>query len=112
MHADIEAFRRYMEIERNASELTLKSYSEDLASLLVYFSEQLGSILEVHQVTINVLRGYQAYLHECQYARTTIARRLRACGASSGIVRGKDASIATRRSCCGRRASAESCRTS
>ena len=76
MHADIEAFRRYMEIERNASELTLKSYSEDLDSLLVYFSEQLGSILEVHQVTINVLRGYQAYLHECQYARTTIARRL------------------------------------
>jgi integrase/recombinase XerC len=76
MHAEIDAFRRYLEIERNASDLTRKSYTEDLDSLLVYFTERLGNVPEVNQVTVSVLRGYQAYLHECGYARTTIARRL------------------------------------
>jgi integrase/recombinase XerC len=76
MHAEIDAFRRYLEIERNASDLTRKSYTEDLDSLLVYFTEQLGGVPDVGQVTVSTLRGYQAYLHECRYARTTIARRL------------------------------------
>jgi integrase/recombinase XerC len=76
MHAEIDAFRRYLEIERNASDLTRKSYTEDLDSLLVYFTEQLGHVPDVSEVTVSTLRGYQAYLHECQYARTTIARRL------------------------------------
>ena len=76
MHAEINAFRRYLQIERNASELTLKSYTEDLDSLLVYFTEQLGNVPAVGTISVNVLRGYVAYLHECQYARTTIARRL------------------------------------
>ena len=34
MHAAIDSFIRYLRIERNASALTLKSYAEDLASLL------------------------------------------------------------------------------
>ncbi|MEX0728818.1 MAG: site-specific integrase, partial [Planctomycetaceae bacterium] len=34
MHAAIDAFLRYLRIERNSSPLTLKSYSEDLSSLL------------------------------------------------------------------------------
>ena len=67
---------RYLRIERNASELTLKSYSEDLDSLLVYFNEEVGRLPAPGDVTVGVLRGYVSYLHECQYARTTIARRL------------------------------------
>jgi len=76
MYAEIEDFRRYLQIERNASDLTLKSYTEDLDSLLIYFTEQLGDVPAVDRVSVNVLRGYVAYLHECGYARTTIARRL------------------------------------
>jgi integrase/recombinase XerC len=76
MYDAIESFLRYLRIERNSSGLTLKSYSEDFDSLLEYFSEQLGQIPDVDQVSIGMLRGYVAYLHECQYARTTIARRL------------------------------------
>jgi integrase/recombinase XerC len=76
MHSAIDGFLRYLRIERNASDLTLKSYSEDLASLLEYFTEQVGRVPAPGEVTIGQLRGYTAYLHECQYARTTIARRL------------------------------------
>ena len=76
MHAAIDSFLRYLRVERNASELTLKSYSEDLGSLLEFFTDQLGKVPQPDQVTVATLRTYIAYLHECQYARTTIARRL------------------------------------
>ncbi len=76
MMSGIDSFIRYLRIERNASPLTLKSYSEDLDSLLVYFAEEVGSTPEPGEVTVATLRGYMAYLHDCQYARSTIARRL------------------------------------
>ena len=76
MHKAIDSFARYLRIERNASQLTLKSYSEDLASFCEYCTEQLGTLPEPDSVTVGILRAYVAYLHECQYARTTIARRL------------------------------------
>jgi integrase/recombinase XerC len=76
MLSAIESFLRYLHIERNASPLTLKSYSEDLDSLLVYFNEEVGQVPAPSEVVIGVLRGYVSYLHDCQYARSTIARRL------------------------------------
>ncbi len=76
MHAATESFLRYLRVERNASPLTLKSYSEDLVGLLEYLSDHLGQIPDPDQITNGMLRGYVAYLHECQYARTTVARRL------------------------------------
>lgn len=76
MHDAIDAFQRYLRMERNASALTLKSYAEDLGSLLEFFSEQLGRIPSAGEVGVGLLRGYVAYLHECDYARSTIARRL------------------------------------
>ncbi|QDT27210.1 Tyrosine recombinase XerC [Gimesia panareensis] len=76
LHDAIDSFLRYLEIERNASELTLKSYSEDLGSLLEYLTEYEGELLSPDQIGISELRRFVAYLHECQYERTTIARRL------------------------------------
>jgi len=76
MYSAIDGFLRYLKIERNASELTLKSYGEDFGSLLDYFRDRVGEVTEPGQVHIAQLRGYIAYLHECEYARTTIARRL------------------------------------
>lgn len=76
MYSAIDGFERYLQIERNASQLTVKSYAEDFDSLLEFFSAHLGKVPEPREVTVADLRAYVAYLHECQYAKTTIARRL------------------------------------
>ncbi len=76
MERAIEGFLRYLRIERNSSPLTIKSYAEDLASLLEFFRERIGYMPDVAQVSIGILRAYVAYLHECEYAKTTVARRL------------------------------------
>lgn len=76
MHAAIDGFLRYLRIERNASELTLKSYSEDFNSLFDYLRDRVGDVRSPAELEMSTLRGYVAYLHECDYARTTIARRL------------------------------------
>ncbi|MEX0716486.1 MAG: tyrosine recombinase XerC [Planctomycetaceae bacterium] len=76
MHAAIEGFLRYLRIERNASELTLKSYAEDLARFAEYCDEALGAVPDPRDVAIGILRAYVAHLHDGGYARTTIARRL------------------------------------
>ena len=76
MQTAIQAFLRYLRVERNASELTTKSYYEDFQSFLDYLQDRVGGIPDAGEIAIPVLRGYVQYLHECQYARTTIARRL------------------------------------
>lgn len=76
MQSALDAFQRHLRIERNASPLTLKSYAEDLESLQVYFREHVGQVPELAAIHVAVLRGYVAYLHACQYAKSTIARRL------------------------------------
>jgi integrase/recombinase XerC len=76
MHSAVDGFLRSMRIERNASPLTLKSYSEDFNSFFDYLQDRVGRVPEPSETDISMLRGYVAYLHECQYAKTTIARRL------------------------------------
>jgi len=76
MHAALDGFLRYLKIERNASELTLKSYAEDFNSFLDYLTDRVDGVVEPAELSIANLRGYLTYLHDCQYARTTIARRL------------------------------------
>ncbi|MBL8848462.1 MAG: tyrosine recombinase XerC [Planctomycetaceae bacterium] len=76
MLSTVNAFLRHLHVERNASDLTLKSYAEDFESFYDYLRERCGGVPAAVEVTTGMLRGYVAYLHECQYARTTIARRL------------------------------------
>ncbi|HUQ70850.1 MAG TPA: tyrosine recombinase XerC [Planctomycetaceae bacterium] len=76
MHAAIDGFLRYLKVERNSSELTLKSYSEDFNSLFDYLNERVGPVSSPAELEVAALRGYVAYLHECEYAKSTIARRL------------------------------------
>jgi len=78
MHQAVQQFLRHLKLERNASELTIKSYGDDYASFFDYLEDRVGSVPAPDQITIPILRGYISYLHECQYARTTIARRLAA----------------------------------
>ena len=76
MHAAIHAFLSYLKIERNASDLTIKSYADDLSHITEFLQEQTSSVPEPRHIEVGILRNYVAYLHECGYARTTVARRL------------------------------------
>lgn len=76
MNDAIERFVKYLRVERNASDLTVKSYREDLESFLDYCRDRLRGVPAPDAYTVHDLRGYISYLHECQYAKTTIARRL------------------------------------
>ncbi|MBI3838210.1 MAG: tyrosine recombinase XerC [Planctomycetia bacterium] len=69
-------FLQYLRVERNASELTIKSYREDLQALAEYLADLQGSPPSPGRVGTVELRGYVAALHEAGYAKTTIARRL------------------------------------
>ncbi|MCA9035832.1 MAG: tyrosine recombinase XerC [Planctomycetaceae bacterium] len=76
MQSATKAFLNYLRIERNASDLTIKSYADDMAHLMEFFQEQYGKVPAPREIEVGVLRNYVAYLHECGYARTTVARRL------------------------------------
>ena len=76
MQSEIGQFLRYLSVERNASELTVKSYREDLFDLAEYLIEELGSDVRPDGVSSRDLRGYAAALHEAGYARTSISRKL------------------------------------
>ncbi len=76
MKSAIARFLRYLVVERNASELTIKSYREDMLALQDYLEECEGRIPTPDQISTFDLRGYVAAMHDASYAKTTIARRL------------------------------------
>lgn len=76
MQTAIERFLRFLEVERNAAALTLKSYREDLSSLDGYLRDCYSREAEASEVTPLDLRGYVAALHEAGYAKSSVARRL------------------------------------
>jgi integrase/recombinase XerC len=77
MHTAIARFLHYLAVERNASDLTVKSYREDLIALAQYLTEARGGRPpQPGEITVLELRGYVAALDEAGYAQTTIARRL------------------------------------
>jgi integrase/recombinase XerC len=77
MRTAVGRFLQYLRVERNASELTTKSYGEDLEALANYLAEtHQGICPKPGEVTVLDLRGYVAWLHELGYAQSTIARRL------------------------------------
>lgn len=73
----IAGFLQYLRAERNASELTLKSYGEDLAGLNEALCGAADACsLNPGEIDTLALRGYAAGLHEQGYAQATIARKL------------------------------------
>lgn len=77
MQTAIARFLKYLQVERNASALTLKSYREDLTALALWLSESHSvPTMKPGEVTTLDLRGYVSHLHQVNYAKTTIARRL------------------------------------
>ena len=76
MKQSTELFLRYLSVERNASELTIKSYREDLQALIDFLQAEDGSHPTPDQVTTFDLRDYVSALHEAGYAKSSISRRL------------------------------------
>ena len=72
----VPRFLRYLHVERNASDLTIKSYREDLTGLLEYFSQPENRIPKPDQISTVDLRGYVSSLHESGYASSSVSRRL------------------------------------
>jgi integrase/recombinase XerC len=69
MKAAVERFLRYLRVERNAADLTIKNYGDDLAALVAFLPD-----LKPVEVTTAILREYVATLEG--FASATIARRL------------------------------------
>lgn len=76
MRRSIGQFLRYLAAERNASELTIKAYREDLMGLVDYLEHERGSCPTPESLGPQDLRSFQAALQEAGYARTTISRKL------------------------------------
>lgn len=76
MRRAITQFLRYLATERNASELTVKAYREDLFGLVEWLKATTGDVPRPSDLSPQDLRGFQAALAEAGYARTTISRKL------------------------------------
>lgn len=79
LEAALADFLTHLALERNASDKTTKSYREDLTQALEFARERLGkgSVAPTDWNT-RLLRAFVAWLHEQQYAKSTINRRLAA----------------------------------
>lgn len=78
MHPTVAEFLRYLELEVNASDYTVKSYREDLTQAVEFFRAHLQREFSPDALTPRLLRAFLAWLPENSYERTTIARRVAA----------------------------------
>lgn len=77
MHKTTERFLRYLRVERNVSDLTLKSYREDMEALIEYLFDLFNErIPDPGELTTVQLRGYVSAMHDAGYSKATVARRL------------------------------------
>lgn len=76
MQKAVSKFLQYLATERNASDLTIKAYREDLFGLMEWFTATQGKVPHPDQLSPLDLRGFQAALSEAGYARATISRKL------------------------------------
>src|SRR3954466_7587079 len=77
MDEAVADFLKHLALEKNSSELTGKSYREDLTQAIEYLKTQDKEI-RPDKVTARHLRGFLVYLHDLQYAKSTISRRIAA----------------------------------
>ncbi len=76
MRSAIAQFLKYLASERNASDLTIKAYREDLFGLVDWLEATRGDVPRPDALSPQDLRAFQAALQQAGYARTTIARKL------------------------------------
>ncbi len=71
----IEKFKLFMNIEKNASALTVQCYEKDVSQFLRFLDQQ-G--LSYQSVSYLIIRRFLALLKEQRYARSTVARKISA----------------------------------
>jgi integrase/recombinase XerC len=76
MQAATARFLRYLQVERNASDLTIKSYREDLSALMEFLGGGTGVVPRPGDITPLDLRQYVSALHQAGYAKSSVARHL------------------------------------
>ncbi len=76
MQNAVANFLRYMTVERNAAELTVKSYREDLDNLTGYLAETQGERISPSSITPTDLRTYVSALHDAGYSKSSVSRHL------------------------------------
>ncbi len=77
LNSQISEFIQYLRIEKNATPMTLKSYSEDLEGWLEYTYElHSGRLPLLENIDPPEIRGYLAAMNEVNYAKSTAARRM------------------------------------
>lgn len=79
LEQNLAEFLTHLGLEKNASDKTVKSYREDLSQAL-QFARDRNKKAHVDPADWNtrLLRAFVAWLHEQNYAKSTIARRLAA----------------------------------
>ena len=79
MEQGLAEFLTHLGLEKNASDKTVKSYREDLTQALSFSRERLKkNHVDTSDWNTRLLRAFLSWLHEQDYAKSTIARRLAA----------------------------------
>ena len=76
MKAELAAFVRHLQRERNASPNTVRAYGEDLAQFAAYLERELGRAARAEEVDHLLVRGFLAELHQRGLRKSSSARKL------------------------------------
>ncbi len=79
MQEFVAEYLRHLSLEKDSSDHTIKSYREDLTQAVEFFRQRLGDAnFSPVRLTTRHVRAYTVWLHDQQYAKTSIARKIAA----------------------------------
>ena len=67
----LQAFKLYIEVERNFSKHTVTAYGSDILSFLIWLNDK-----SLSEVTYSIIREYLLYIQQFNYSKTTTARKI------------------------------------
>lgn len=67
----LESFKLYLDVEKNFSQHTIRAYSSDVLSFLIWLGET-----DVAMVDYSRLKEYLIFMQKFQYSKTTTARKI------------------------------------